>query len=223
MVNYTKKYVDIYSPFVYYYVNNNESGSEHIMKQSFKAIDITFIALFVALMAIGANVTSYITVGTVPLSMQPFFAVLAGALLGRKRGAIAMIVYLLIGLIGLPVYAGFKSGLGAVIGPTGGFIIAFPFVSYFTGLIIEKGNANKLSTFMTASFVGLVITYVVGTTHLWASLKYLAESDISYMGAWAGMALFIPKDIIFTIFAGAFAPRIYRAMNRSTNKNAVAH
>ncbi|WP_230198819.1 biotin transporter BioY [Massilibacterium senegalense] len=185
------------------------------MKQSFKAIDITLIALFAALMAIGANVTSYITVGAVPLSLQPFFAVLAGALLGRKRGAIAMIIYLLIGLIGVPVFAQFDAGVKAIIGPTGGFILAFPFVSYFTGLIIEKGNSNKLMTFMVASFVGLIITYVIGTTHLWLSLNYVIGKEMSYTAAWIGMASFIPKDIIFTILAGVLSPRIYRAMNHS--------
>src|SRR5699024_12068185 len=95
------------------------------------------------LMSIGANITAwapFLQIGGVPITLQTFFCFLAGALLGSRRGAIAMIVYLFIGLAGVPVFAGFKGGLITVLCPTFGFIIYFIFTAYVTGKIIESKN-----------------------------------------------------------------------------------
>ena len=79
----------------------------------FRTLDLTLAGMFAALMAIGANITSwapFLQVGGVPLSLQPFFVILAGLLLGSRMGSISMIVYVLIGIAGAPVFAQFKAG-----------------------------------------------------------------------------------------------------------------
>src|SRR5690348_5425090 len=102
----------------------------------FRAIDLTLVGMFVALMAIGANITSFapfMVVGGVPITLQTFFAVLAGAILGSRLGSIAMVVYAIVGLVGVPVFAKFGAGPSSVISPTFGFIISFIFTAYVVG------------------------------------------------------------------------------------------
>src|SRR5690625_2501140 len=113
--------------------------------KNMRTIDLTFGAIFVCLMAIGANITVWfpmlaIPIGgaTVPLSLQTFFATLAGLILGRKLGTISMITYILVGVAGVPVFAGLSAGPMALISPTGGFIISFVFIAFFVGFIADS-------------------------------------------------------------------------------------
>ncbi|MFS0863690.1 biotin transporter BioY [Fredinandcohnia sp. 179-A 10B2 NHS] len=191
-----------------------------VTKPRFRAVDITFIGMFAALMAIGANITSwapFLQVAGVPLSMQTFFAVLAGLLLGSRLGSISMLVYMLIGIAGAPVFAGFDAGFGAILGNTGGFILSFIAVAYFSGKIVEVSKGTPtLKVFTLAAFVGLFMNYFIGTNWMYFALNYWLEVDMSYAAAWGVMAWFIVKDIAFTIFAALISPRIYRAVNRTS-------
>ena len=87
-----------------------------------KAYDLVLIALFAALMALCAWVT---VPYAVPFTMQTFGVFLALLLLGGKRGTICMAVYLLLGAVGLPVFSGFRGGVGALVGSTGGYLVGF--------------------------------------------------------------------------------------------------
>ncbi|PEA53752.1 BioY family transporter [Bacillus pseudomycoides] len=174
--------------------------------------------MFVALMAIGANITSwapFLQVAGVPLSMQPFFAILAGLLLGSRLGALSMIVYALVGIAGAPIFAGFSQ----LLSPTGGFIIAFIIVAYVTGKIVEQVKKPKFGTFITASAVGIILTYVIGTTYMYLAINNWMGGHISYVAAWKIMMWFAVKDIIFTIIGAVIAPRIYYAVRRSAYQN----
>src|SRR5699024_8611291 len=120
-------------------------------KKPLRILGLTLIGMFVALMSIGANITAwtpFLQIGGVPITLQTFFCFLAGALLGSRRGAIAMIVYLFLGLAGVPVFAGFKGGLSTVLNPTFGFIISFIFTAYVTGKIIESKDKPTLIIFL---------------------------------------------------------------------------
>ena len=90
-----------------------------------KTLHLIHIAMFSALMAIGANISAFLIIGGVPITLQTFFAILAGILLGSRMGAISMIVYAFIGLAGVPVFAGFSGGMDTLISPTFGFIVSF--------------------------------------------------------------------------------------------------
>lgn len=190
-------------------------------KQRFRALDITYVAMFAALMAIGANATSFIAIGPVPLTLQTFFAILAGALLGSRLGSLSMIVYTLIGFIGVPVFAAMSNGFTAITKPSFGFIISFIILAYVTGKIIEAKGKPTLATFFIACFVGLILNYVIGTTYLYASLKYfLGMEDLTYIGAWKMMVLFLYKDIAVTVLAALLCPKIYKAVNKSSHNTA---
>lgn len=187
------------------------------MKQ-LRALDLALAAIFVALMAIGANIVSwapFLQVAGIPLSMQPFFAILAGLLLGSRLGALSMTVYMLVGVAGAPVFANFQAGFGALVDPAGGFIIAFIVVAYVTGKLVEQKEQPQFSTFAIASAVGIILTYVIGTTYMYVAVNVWMGGNMSYKAAWAIMMWFAVKDIIFTIIGAMIAPRIYYAIRRS--------
>ncbi|MFD1349225.1 biotin transporter BioY [Oceanobacillus caeni] len=182
-----------------------------------KAVDITLAGLFAALMAIGANITAFIVIGGVPITLTTFFCILSGLLLGSRLGAISMTVYALVGLAGAPVLAQFSGGPSSVISPTFGFVVSYIIVAYLVGKITEK-RATK-ANFVFASIVGMAINYVFGTTWMYFAyqLWFGAPEGFSYAVAWLWMVAPLPKDIILTILAGGLAYRIYGKVYKSRN------
>lgn len=181
----------------------------------FKTIDLVYCALFSTLMMIGANITSFapfLVVGGVPITLQFFFAVLAGLILGGKKGAIACTVYMLIGLAGAPVFAKFSGGASAVLLPTFGFIVTFILCAYVAGKIVERYK-TKLA-YVVAALIALVLNYVIGTTWMYVAYKFWASAPegFTYGMAWLWMLPPLPKDIILSIFAGFFAYRIQKVL-----------
>ena len=128
-----------------------------------KSKELSLVALFASLTAIGGFIS--IPFYPVPLTLQVFFVLLSGAILGKKLGALSQIIYLGLGAVGAPVFHNFTSGIGILFGPTGGFIIGFVPGSYLAGLFYEKFNNNKIH------FSGLVLSivpiYAIGV--LWLS------------------------------------------------------
>lgn len=124
------------------------------MKRKLSTYDITLVGMFAALMAVGANITSwapFLQIANVPLSMQPFFCILAGLLLGSRLGALSMTTYALIGIAGAPVFAQFHGGIGVIFGSTGGFILSYIVTAFVVGKILELSKekaANLLNCFI---------------------------------------------------------------------------
>ncbi|KEF40070.1 hypothetical protein M670_00085 [Schinkia azotoformans MEV2011] len=183
----------------------------------FRTIDLTMVGVFVALMAIGANTASFLVIGGVPITLQTFFAILAGAILGSRIGALAMIVYTLVGIAGAPVFAQFTGGAAILIKPTFGFILSYILVAYIIGKIIENGQKPTVRRFITASLIGMVINYVIGTNWMYYAYKLWADAPdgFSYAMAWGWMMVPLPKDIILSVLAGAMSPRIYAVVQKS--------
>jgi biotin transport system substrate-specific component len=185
------------------------------MFRNLKAIDLTLAGMFVALMAIGANITSiapFMVVGGVPITLQTFFAILAGAILGSRLGAIAMTVYAFVGLVGVPVFARFEGGLSTIFSPTFGFIVSFIFTAYVVGLTVQK--EKTLKRFIFASLIGLVVNYVFGTNWMYFAYKLWASAPagFTYKMAWLWMVVPLPKDIILAVCAGMMANRFERTV-----------
>ncbi|WP_201713586.1 biotin transporter BioY [Rossellomorea arthrocnemi] len=193
------------------------------MNRKLRTIDLTLAGMFVALMAIGANITTFVpfmVVGGVPITLQTFFAILAGAILGSRVGAISMTVYALVGLVGVPVFARFGAGLSSIVSPTFGFIVSFIFTAYITGKILEKHRGIKVYIF--AALVGMVVNYLVGTNWMYAAYKFWAAAPegFTYKLAWAWMVVPMPKDIILAVCAGVMAYRLEKSViSKSTFRN----
>jgi biotin transport system substrate-specific component len=162
---------------------------------------MVFTSLFVALIAVGAFIA--IPIGPVPIVLQNMFVLLAAILLGPVWGLVCVAIYLLIGLAGLPVFAGGTSGIGKLLGPTGGYLLGYlPCV--FVTAWISKFFGNKFGSDILAMVIGSIIVYAVGV--LWLSTvinKSLQDTLV------VGMYPFIIGDAI-KIVAAAFVARSLR-------------
>lgn len=180
-----------------------------------KTVDLVYSALFATLMMVGANITSFapfLTVGGVPITLQTFFAVLSGLVLGSKRGALACTVYMLIGLAGAPVFSKFTGGMSSVLSPTFGFIVTFILIAYVAGLIVEKFQTKK--AYIVAALFATFLNYVLGTNWMYVAYKAWASAPegFTYGMAWLWMIPPMPKDIVLSIFAGVFAYRLQKTL-----------
>jgi len=132
-----------------------------------KTRDMALCALFAALLAVCAWLV--IPIGDVPFTLQTFGVFAALGLLGGKRGTIAIAVYLLLGAVGAPVFAGFKGGVGALLGVTGGYLVSY----LFMGLIViaaEKLFVDRTIVFLIAGVIALIVCYAFGTA--WFVVAY---------------------------------------------------
>lgn len=182
-----------------------------------RTLQLVQTAMFAALMMVGANISSFLIIGGVPITLQTFFAILAGFLLGKRNGAIAMLVYALIGLAGLPVFAGFSGGFDTILSPTFGFIISFIFVAYIAGVIVEK-YPTKVG-FVVAALAGTAFNYLFGTNWMYAAYKlwFAAPEGFTYKMAWAWMAVPLPKDLLLAVLAGLFGYRLKPILQKQKN------
>jgi len=147
--------------------------------------------VWVALMAatVGAGAFLIVPIGPVPVSMQPFFVFLAGFVLGPKRGVMAVALYLLAGTIGLPVFAGGRSGLGHLFGPTGGYLFGFLVAAFVCGLARSEERLISWSKGLACGSAALLILYAVGSIWLKITLSF------DWYKAWmVGVVPFIPWD-----------------------------
>ena len=103
---------------------------------------ITLCALFAALTAILSQISIPLPFTPVPINLAMVSVFMAGALLGAKRGAISQVVYVIIGIIGVPVFASFTAGIGIVVGPTGGYIAGYIVAAIIVGIIVKKLGDN---------------------------------------------------------------------------------
>ncbi|WP_155593714.1 biotin transporter BioY [Lysinibacillus cavernae] len=180
-----------------------------------RTVDIAYIGLFSTLMMVGANITSFVPfmkISGVPITLQTFFAILAGLILGSRKGALACTVYMCIGLAGAPVFARFSGGFGQILSPTFGFIITFILAAFVAGLIVERLGTKK--SYIVAASLATAIIYLFGTNWMYFAYKLWASApeNFSYKLAWFWMIPPLPKDIMLAIFAGIFAYRLQKTL-----------
>ncbi|MGE7933114.1 biotin transporter BioY [Viridibacillus arvi] len=184
-------------------------------KSKLRTVDLVYCALFATLMMIGANITSFapfMVVGGVPITLQAFFAILAGLVLGSRLGALSIMVYMLIGLAGAPVFARFGGGFSQILSPTFGFVVAFILVAFIVGKIVENYRSKRM--YIIAAIIGVFVSYLIGTNWMYAAymLWFSAPEGFTYKMAWLWMMPPLPKDIILAVFAGVFGHRIQKVL-----------
>ena len=163
--------------------------------------DICSIALCTAVIAIMAQISIPMPLG-VPMTMQTFAITLAAVVLGSKKGGISTLIYVLMGAVGIPVYAGFAGGFQHIAGPTGGFIISFPVMAFIIGLGVDKFR-NVKGGFLICLILGTLINYVIGVL----MFCLLTQSPVS-VGISACVLPFIPPAIIKAALASILGLKI---------------
>ena len=159
------------------------------------------VSLFAALTAVGAFIT--IPFQPVPFSLQTLFTLLAGMVLGSVAGPASQIIYIFLGIIGLPVFAGFKSGIGILIGPTGGFIFGFVISVYAIGRITEKKETINIFRYLLAGSLGTVLIYFFGIIQL-SMITGIGMKNALFVGALP----FLPGDILKIAAASFIAHKL---------------
>ena len=171
-----------------------------------KAKDISLIAIFSAIIVICSLVT---IPSIVPFTLQTFAIFLCLNILGAKKGIISILIYIFLGVVGLPVFSGFNGGIGALLNVTGGYIIGFIFSALIYGLITSSFHKKpKKIINLIASFSGLIVCYIFGT--LWYILLFIKNGDtISFTSALTICVLpFIIPDILKILLALSISEKI---------------
>lgn len=145
-------------------------------------------ALLAALTAVGAYIA--IPIGPVPIVLANLFVLLSGLLLGKKWAPASMGIYLLLGIIGLPVFSGGRSGLAFLFGPTGGYLLGYVLAAFVIALLSGMGKST-IRKDMVAVLMGILIIYALGVPWLKFSLSMDWTKAFS-----AGMIPFIPGDLL---------------------------
>ena len=181
---------------------------EKITQPKFRTVDMAYIALFAVMIA----VCSWISIpATVPFTLQTFGVFLAVGVLGGKRGTLAVLVYLLLGMVGLPVFAGFSGGMGCLLGSTGGYIVGFLF-SALVMWAMERLLGKKPWVLALSMVLGLIVCYAFGT--VWFMQVYAKTTGA--IGLWTALGWcvfpYILPDLVKIVLAMVLCKRLAAAI-----------
>lgn len=175
-----------------------------------KVKDISIIALFCAISIIFSFFNIILPFSPIVFSMSVFGVFLSGALLKPKQAVLSQVVYILLGIIGLPVFSGFKGGLGHLLGPTGGYIISYPIMAFIISFINKRIKSHKFFTLFISMILALCICYTMGSGWLSVVLK------ISFLKAiLIGAAPFAVFDIIKALICSTLSVYLLKVLVKS--------
>ena len=177
--------------------------------KKFKTLDMVYVGIFAAIIA----VCSWISIPTaIPFTLQTMAVCITVGLLGLRRGMLTVIVYILIGLVGVPVFSNFSSGFGQLMGPTGGYLIGFVFTALTIGTFTML-LGNKAWVYAVSMALGIAVLYVFGTA--WFIIVYnRGNADaVSVSGALSMCVVpFIIPDLIKVALATFFCVTLKKYM-----------
>lgn len=170
-----------------------------VEKTSIKGL--VYAALFGALTAAGALMV--IPLPPVPVTAQTFFLNVSAILLGGQLGALSQVIYVMLGIVGIPVFAGGKAGLGVLFGPTGGYLFGFIIAAFVIGVVNRTKKNAGIFWHIFSMLIGMLIIYLLG------SIQLSLVAKMSFQKALAvGVLPFIPGDIIKIILAAIISSRL---------------
>ena len=172
-----------------------------------KAIMLCLTALFTALIAVGAYIK--IPAFPVPITLQTFFVILSGILLGKNYGSLSVIVYIFLGLLGLPVFSS-GGGIHYVLNPSFGYITGFVLCSFIVGYLVHKKENPSFKRIFLSSVTGVFLIYLVGMIYYVIILNLFTDnSDLSFKTIIvSGFLIFIPLDVVICIIASLISKRL---------------
>lgn len=171
--------------------------------------DMCMCALFVALISIGGMYFKIVIPNVTTWSFQYEVTLLAGLILGGKYGALSVIIYILLGLLGVPVFTE-GGGIYYALKPTFGYLIGFIFSTYATGTIANRKYKPTVKRLLVANFVGMAITYLIGVPFYCAAINFWVEGgQLDLTKVLKALVLMpLPKDVICCIFAAFLGRRL---------------
>ncbi|CAK7077247.1 biotin transporter BioY [Tissierella sp.] len=175
---------------------------------------MTLVAMFTGLTTVGAFIS--IPLGEVPITLQTLFVILSGLILGPKLGALSQIVYIFLGLVGVPIFAEFTGGVQAIMKPSFGFIIGFIFAAYIVGKIAHSGEKVSSKNIWIASLVGIIVIYLFGLPYMYYILNIVMAKGLSFNTIMKiGCLIFLPGDFLKLIVASVVAAKTLPILNKA--------
>jgi len=171
------------------------------------------IALFTSFTAAGSFIK--IPLLPVPVTLQTFFVYLSGDLLGSRKAAVSQALFLILGLMGIPVFSE-GGGIGYIIRPTFGYLVSFPLAAWMIGMMLEKFCRSKgFKDFMISNIVGLVIIFSIGVVYLYLNINLVVHKTMTWSQAMvSGVALFLPFELLKLVGAALLAGKILSVLER---------
>jgi biotin transport system substrate-specific component len=163
--------------------------------------DMVKVSLFASLTAAGSLIYIPLPFNLVPITLQTFFTYLSGIVLGPLLGPLSQLIYILLGCLNLPVFAGGTAGLGILFGPTGGYLLGFLAASGIIGLI-TRGQKN-IWRLLLALVTGTLALYTCGLIQL-VFVAHLSPTQ----AFWTGIAVFLPGDLVKILLASQVALKL---------------
>lgn len=176
-------------------------------------MDIVLVAAGAALTAIAAQVQ--VPLWPVPITAQTLAVLLVGSSLGALRGTLSMVLYALLGMVGLPVFSDASSGMGVILGPTGGYIVGFIFAAAFTGWIAQRSWDRRILRAILAFAGGTVVTFAIGLPWLAVTLGLDLQQTLQ-----AGLYPFIVGGAVKTVIAAGVVTFGWRYVEREDRRRA---
>ncbi len=175
-------------------------------------IRIAAVLFMTVLTAAAAQVSIPLPFTPVPLTLQPMIVLLGGAALGSRLGMASQVLYLLAGLAGLPVFASspLPQGVLRVLGPTGGYLMAYPLAAFVTGFLAERGFDRRYLTSVVAMVAGLSVIFTCGVVWLaW----FAVPAPAGLQGALQlGLYPFVAADLVKVLLASAVLPGVWKIL-----------
>lgn len=177
-----------------------------------KTKTIAYVSLFAALTAVGAFIK--IPIPYIPFTLQIVPVYLAGALLGPRIGMLSQLVYITIGLIGVPIFTE-GGGIGYIFKPTFGYLLGYMAGAFTNGYIIQKLQLKRLFSIFLANFSTLIIVYIFGCTWLYGIMKWIIEKPLSVTDTLLyGMILPVPGDLLLCFLCAVLIYRLRPQLQR---------
>ena len=178
-----------------------------------RAIKVAAVLLVTALTALAAQISVPLPFTPVPFTLQPMVVLLGGAALGPRLGMASQVLYLALGLAGFPVFAAsavLPQGPLRLLGPTGGYLMSYPFAAFVAGALAERGFDRRYITSVVAMAAGLTVVFTFGV--LW--LAWFAQPVQAGLASAlrTGLYPFLPADLIKICIAAAIMPGVWRFM-----------
>jgi biotin transport system substrate-specific component len=173
------------------------------------ATDALLIVGGTAFVALAAQVSFKLGFTPVPLTGQTFAVLVVGSALGSVRGALSLLLYLAVGIAGIPVYADHRHGWSVFSGATGGYIVGFVVAAMLTGWLAERNWDKRFSSSISAMLTGSVVIYICGVTWLHHFLGVSWSTTLN-----DGLYPFVPGDMLKVYLAAAALPGAWRLVDR---------
>ncbi len=180
-----------------------------------RPIQVAAVLFMTALTAAAAQVSVPLPFTPVPFTLTPMIVLLGGAALGSRLGMASQVLYLMLGVAGLPVFAPspvLPQGMLRLLGPTGGYLLSYPFAAFVAGALAERGFDRRYLTSVLAMAAGLTVIFAFGVSWLaWFARPAAVGLDVALR---AGLYPFIPADLVKVCIAAGVMPSVWRLVGR---------